>query len=118
MTRELQLYGNKVYGFEVSSYGLENGYLDYATLAKIVGDCVLNNSIFEFAGYENWELESGEEENEYGDYLEVYQYYIITYSEISSDAYGRNRLLQRAARFIFMGRYSFWNGLEPRINRY
>jgi len=80
MTRELQLYRNKVYGIEVSSYGLENGYLDYATLAKIVGDCVLNNSIFEFAGYENWELESGEEENEYGDYLEVYQYYIITYS--------------------------------------
>lgn len=78
MTRELQLYGNKVYGIEVSSYGLENGYLDYATLAKIVGDCILNNSIFEFAGYENWELESGEEENEYGDYLEVYQYYIIT----------------------------------------
>ena len=78
MTRELQLYGNKVYGIEVASYGLENGYLDYATLAKIVGDCVLNNSIFEFAGYENWELESGEEENEYGDYLEVYQYYIIT----------------------------------------
>lgn len=79
MTREIQLYGNKVYGFEVSNYGLENGYLDYATLSKIVGDCVLNNSIFEFAGYENWELESGEEENEDGDYLEVYQYYIITY---------------------------------------
>ena len=51
MTRELQRYGNKVYGFEVSSYRLKNRYLDYATLAKIVGDCALNNSIFEFTGY-------------------------------------------------------------------
>lgn len=74
----VKLYGNKAFGVEVSQYGLENGYLDYLTLSKIVGDCVLNNNIFEYAGYENWALESGEEENEYGDYLEVYQYYIIT----------------------------------------
>ena len=48
MTRELQLYGNKVYGFEVSSYRFWN--------------------------------------------------------EISSDSYGRDRLLQRTTRFIFI-----WN---------
>lgn len=74
----VKLFGNKVFGVEVSEYGLENGYLDYRTLAKIVGDCILNNNIFMYAGYENWELESGMEENEYGDYYEVYQYYIIT----------------------------------------
>jgi hypothetical protein len=74
----VKLFGNKVFGVEVSKYGLENGYLDYRTLAKIVGDCILNNNIFMYAGYENWELESGMEENEYGDYYEVYQYYIIT----------------------------------------
>ena len=75
----VKLFGNKVFGVEVSEYGLEHGYLDYRTLAKIVGDCILNNNIFMYAGYENWELESGMEENEYGDYYEVYQYYIITY---------------------------------------
>lgn len=76
--REMKLYGNKVYGVEVSQYGLENGYLDYLTLSKIVGDMVLNNYIFEYVGYENWELDNGLEEDEDGNYLEVYQYYIIS----------------------------------------
>lgn len=79
MEKTIKLYGGKVYGVEVSEYGLKHGYLDYLTLAKIVGDLILNNNIFEQAGYENWALESGMEENEYGDYLEVYQYYIIPY---------------------------------------
>ena len=78
LEKEITLYNGKAYGHEVSEYGLENGYLDYLTLSKIVGDCVINNNIFLFAGYENWELTNGLEENEYGDYLEVYQYYIIT----------------------------------------
>lgn len=43
----IQLYGNKAYGVEVSKYGLENGYLDYGALSKIVGDCILNNTIRE-----------------------------------------------------------------------
>lgn len=43
MERTMKLYGNKVYGVEVSKYGLENGYLDYLTLSKIVGSCILNN---------------------------------------------------------------------------
>ena len=78
--RTMRLYGNKVFGKEVSKYGLENGYLDYRTLAKITGGMVLNNNIFEYAGYENWQLENGLEENEYGDFYEVYQYYIISES--------------------------------------
>lgn len=76
--KEIRMYGGRVYGYEVSEYGQENGYLDYRTLSKIVGDCVLNNNIFEYAGYENWALESGEEENEDGYFYDVYQYYIIT----------------------------------------
>ena len=76
--KSITLYDGKAYGHEVSKYGLEKGYLDYLTLSKIVGDCILNNDILEHAGYENWILENGEEEDEDGYYLEVYQYYIIT----------------------------------------
>lgn len=78
MSQQLTVYNSKVFGQEVSDYGLEHGYLDYRTLARIVGDCVLNNNVYMYAGYENWELVNGEEENEYGDYYEVYQYYIIS----------------------------------------
>lgn len=78
--RSITLYDGKAYGYEVSKYGLENGYLDYLTLSKIVGDMVLNNNIFEYAGYENWEFENGLEEDEDGYFQEVYQYYIISYS--------------------------------------
>lgn len=78
--RSIKLYAGKAYGHKVSDYALENGYLDYYTLSEIVGDCILNNEIFMYGGYENWELESGLEEDEYGDYTEVYQYYIVTES--------------------------------------
>ena len=78
--KSIKTYDGKAYGFEVSEYGLKNGYLDYFTLSKIVGDRVLNNNIFHYAGYENWELASGVEESEDGYYREVYQYYIISYA--------------------------------------
>lgn len=78
MERKMTMYDGRVYGEKVSEYGLKNGYLDYYTLSKIVGDMVLNNNIFMHAGYENWELVSGLEEDEDGNYLDVYQYYIIT----------------------------------------
>lgn len=42
--REIRLYDGKAYGYEASKYGLENGYLDYLTLSKIIGDCILNNT--------------------------------------------------------------------------
>lgn len=74
--KQIKVYDGKVYGYDVSKYGLENGYLDYYTLSKIVGDAILNNSIIEETGYENWDLYSGYE----GEYQEVYQYYIITYN--------------------------------------
>ena len=43
--REIRSYDGKAYGYEVSKYGLENGYLDYLTLSKIIGDCILNNTV-------------------------------------------------------------------------
>lgn len=76
--RSITLYDGKAFGHKVSEYALENGYLDYYTLSKIVGDCVLNNNIFEYAGYGNWALENGLEEDADGYFNEVYQYYIIT----------------------------------------
>ena len=80
MDKQLKMYDGKVFGFEVSEYGRKHGYLDYYTLSKIVGDMVRNNDIMQYADYENWELACGEEENEYGEFRDVYQYYIITES--------------------------------------
>ena len=77
---QIKMYDGKVFGFKVSDYGLENGYLDYHTLSKIVGDCVLNNYIFEHIGFENWELACGQELNEHDEYYDIYQYYIISES--------------------------------------
>lgn len=79
--KTMRLYGNKVYGVEVSAYGLENGYLDYLTLSKIIGDCILNNTIREVTYPDDWVLVAGwdrfgdEEEIEYFD---IYQDFIIT----------------------------------------
>jgi len=77
LEKEITLYNGKAFGHEVSKYGLENGYLDYRTLSKIVGDSVLNNSIIPYIGFYEWEVVNGCEENDEG-YYEVYQYYIIT----------------------------------------
>lgn len=75
--REIKTYDGKVFGFKVSEYGVENGYLDYRTLSQIVGDMVLNNAIIPHIGQFEWELVNGCEEDEDGWY-EVYQYYIIS----------------------------------------
>ena len=70
---KIKLYGKKAFGIEVSSYGLENGYMDYLTLSKIVGDCILNNTIITVGYLSDWELVSGEDWNQ-----DIYQFYIIT----------------------------------------
>jgi len=66
-------------GNKISEYGLENGYVDYRTLAKAF-DCVLNNSIIantQEIGY--WEEYNGSEyDPETDEYIEVFQYYIIS----------------------------------------
>lgn len=68
---EIEMYNGMVYGEKVSEYGLKNGYLDYYTLSKIVGDSILNNTIINQTPYE-WELVNGKL------YNEVYQDYIIS----------------------------------------
>lgn len=78
LERGVTLYNGKVFGFKVSDYGLEHGYLDYLTLSKIVGDCILNNEIIAATGYDDWELVSGDEECDDGEYYDIYQYYIIS----------------------------------------
>lgn len=78
--KKIKLYDGKAYGYEVSRYGLENGYLDYLTLSKIVGDCILSNYMMQYMGSLGWELVSGDDIDEDGEYYEIYQWYIITES--------------------------------------
>lgn len=59
MTREMKLYGDKVYGVKVSDYGLEHGYLDYRALARILEDVILNNTI-RAETMCDWEIVTGE----------------------------------------------------------
>ena len=87
-------------GFKVSEYGLENGYVDYATLSKCF-DAVLCNNIPEVDPYIWDDIRSGDlvsyydsEDNEityeeyeekldagedcYENQVEIYQYYIVS----------------------------------------
>ena len=90
MTREMTLYGNRVYGEEVSPYGLEKGYLDYRTLARILGDVIHNDTVREETPYE-WEIVNGEYDedisqdfiiSEYGyKFLAEYTDEIVFYNE-------------------------------------
>ena len=74
---KVKLYEGNAFGHKVSGYGLENGYLDYRTLAQIVGDCILNNYIIPYIGYDEWDVVNGSEECD-GEYVEVYQCFIIS----------------------------------------
>ena len=74
------------YGNKISEYGLENGYVDYSTLAKSF-QAVLNNEIISATsdiGY--WEQTSGYIDNseeieelldEEEEQPEIFQYYIV-----------------------------------------
>lgn len=73
----IKLMDKSVFGVRISDYGLENGYLDYRTLARLIDGCILNNSIIEETNYEGWELVNGDDYQE-DEYVEVYQYYIIS----------------------------------------
>lgn len=60
MTDKKYFYGN-----EISSYGLEKGYVDYRTLSKCF-DAVLNNDILE----KTYEIGYWEQVNGFSDYTE------------------------------------------------
>lgn len=70
------------YGNKISNYGLENGYVDYAALAKCF-DAVLSNDFITNThdiGY--WEQISGfNDDSDY--YLEIFQYYIISQNGVN-----------------------------------
>lgn len=87
MERTMELYGNKVYGVEVSNYGLENGYLDYLTLSKIVGPCIMNNYL-RAETMEDWEIVAGDLE------YDIYQDYIIS-------EYGYEFLAENTDELVF-----------------
>ena len=71
-------FGNYFCGYEISEYGKENGYVDYATLAKSF-DGVLNNTITTKS--DDWELWNGCDYDEENDtFAEVFQYFIISVS--------------------------------------
>lgn len=86
----LSIRSKYFYGNKVSDYGLENGYVDYGTLAKSF-QRVLNNDIIakteDVIGY--WEQISGwggnddyiDDNGDYSDYVpEVFQWYIVDYN--------------------------------------
>jgi hypothetical protein len=65
-------------GNKINQYGLEHGYVDYATLAKSF-DAVLNNNIIQKA--DDWEVVNGlDYDEETDDYKEIFQYFIISES--------------------------------------
>ena len=66
------------YGHEISKYGLEQGYVDYATLCKPI-NMVLNNDIMEkTSNIGFWEPVQGFDNDENGDNIrEIFQFYII-----------------------------------------
>lgn len=71
------------YGNKISDYGLKNGYIDYATLARSF-DAILNNDIMEktmeigFWEQINGVIDNLEDEENYPP--EIFQYYIISES--------------------------------------
>ncbi len=75
----MHVYGEYFYGNKISDYGIQHGYVDYATLAKAF-DCVLNNTlpnVPEFWDYTE-QLSGMDEETE--EYPEIFQYYIVSES--------------------------------------
>lgn len=74
----IKTYGNRFYGFDISEYGVKNGFVDYGTLSKAVGDCILNNTIYD-ACYGDFGIISGcDYDRETEEFVDVFQYYIVS----------------------------------------
>lgn len=73
------VFGKYFFGNKISDYGLEKGYVDYATLAKAF-NAVLNCDIISKTlniGY--WDIVNGSDYDEENDnFVEIYQYFIIS----------------------------------------
>ena len=76
MANNFKLAGKYFCGNEVSAYGQEHGFLDYATFAKAF-DAVLNNNIIGM--FDGWQLVNGSDYDEENDeYTEVFQWFIVS----------------------------------------
>ena len=58
MSKEIEVFNGQIHGIKVSDYGLEHGYLDYATLAKLVGPMIMHNTIRDKT-FGDWERVTG-----------------------------------------------------------
>ena len=86
----IKLYDGRFYGVKVSSYGLEHGYLDYRSLALMLGDHILNNTVRAETAID-WDIVNGDFEkmifqdyiiSEQGfEFLERYTNEIVFYNE-------------------------------------
>ena len=76
MANNFKLAGNYFCGNEISTYGQEHGFLDYATFAKAF-DAVANNNIIGM--FDDWQLVNGSDYDEENDeYTEVFQWFIVS----------------------------------------
>lgn len=77
------------YGHKVSTYGQENGYVDYRTFALALGNTVLCNDIINLIGYDYLEWHNdyceADDEEEEGHYKEIFQWYITDSSECNKE---------------------------------
>lgn len=80
MANTYKIAGKYFCGNEISAYGQEHGFLDYATFAKAF-DAVLNNNIFGMG----WEIGNGWEpvngsmyDEETDEEQEVFQWFIVS----------------------------------------
>ena len=80
MTNTYKIAGKYFCGNEISAYGQEHGFLDYATFAKAF-DAVLNNNIFGMG----WNIGNGWEpvngsmyDEETDEEQEVFQWFIVS----------------------------------------
>ena len=70
------------YGNKISDYGLENGYVDYATLAKAFDAVLVNDITRLFFADINGEFNEPEQVNGFvdnsDDIAEIFQYFVIS----------------------------------------
>lgn len=86
MRKVITVYNDSFYGHKISEYGLQKGYIDYDTLAKLFDAIINNNIIAKTQGIGYWECVNGSEyyetEDENGiisdESYDIYQYYIIS----------------------------------------
>jgi hypothetical protein len=64
------------YGNKISEYGVKNGYVDYAALAKCFDAILSNDFMANTCNIGYWEQITGFSDEDY--YPEIFQYYIIS----------------------------------------